>query len=213
MHTGLKTVEPRVADVGPIEEGHQIQQTEPGNELEVELQQQLLVLLVGNTAESASLPSPTKKGMDVQCFSSRHHSDARPGLVAAGAVPTPRSHRERRRFLSHDGCRLPSHHRRGTVRCRCRGRGGLSSSRWARYRAAYRYSDNATEMTTRRGRGRRRRKRRGRGRGEEAGEKDREKNRGRKGRRRGSGSDGSRPPYAVSRVLLCILTLPMMNLQ
>jgi len=35
----LQAVQPGVADVGPIEEGHEIQQTEPGDQFQVELQQ------------------------------------------------------------------------------------------------------------------------------------------------------------------------------
>jgi len=40
----LQAVQPGVADVGPIEKGHEVQQTEPGDQFQVEPQQQLLVL-------------------------------------------------------------------------------------------------------------------------------------------------------------------------
>ena len=40
----LQPVEPGVADVRPIEEGHEIEQTEPGDEFQVESQEEFLVL-------------------------------------------------------------------------------------------------------------------------------------------------------------------------
>lgn len=126
------------------------------------------------------LPRETN-GIDVQYAPSRHHSNARPGPVAAGAVPAPRSRRARRRFSSR--------HRKGSGRCRCRRRGGWSSSR------SVEGSVPPTAITTgmRRG-GDRKAEERKRGGEEEEEEK-----------KAGSGSDGSQfPSLRPSRVLLVL---------